>query len=385
VTDRPQPPGGDAGPLLAGYDRHSLGGLLPGAARALGIDLGLPAVPLPPAQRICVLLIDGLGERQLSAAGRHTPSLSGMQRRILLAGCPTTTATSMGSFGTGLPPGRHGLAGYLVLDPDRDELLNELTWHPDTDPVGWQPHPTVFESLAEHGVRTVAIGNPEFAGSGLTTAAHRGSEFVGVKGLHSRVDTAVAALVDPAGPALVYLYWGAVDAAGHRYGWRSPQWRRAVRQVDRQVSRLRAELPAGTLLLVTADHGMVDAAEVDRIDLADRPDLSADIRIVGGEPRFVQLYCEPTTATGVAGLLAAELGDRAWVRTREDAESAGWFGTGPIDDRVRPRFGDVLVAARGLFTLVDSRWMSASERGLIGYHGSLTPEEQQIPLIVHPC
>jgi len=117
--------------------------------------------------------------------------------------------------------------------------------------------------------------------------------------------------------------------------------------------------------------------------LADRPDLSAGIRLVGGEPRFVQLYCEPGTGPGVADRLAIELGDRAWVRTREEAESAGWFGTGPIDDRVRPRFGDVLVAGRGLFTLVDSRWMSPAERGLIGYHGSLTPDEQQVPLIIH--
>ena len=53
--------------------------------------------------------------------------------------------------------GRHGLVGYEVMDPDRGELLNELRWHPDTDPLRWQPHPTVFQELAARGVQAVEI------------------------------------------------------------------------------------------------------------------------------------------------------------------------------------------------------------------------------------
>ncbi|MDQ6658482.1 MAG: alkaline phosphatase family protein [Actinomycetota bacterium] len=363
---------------MPGYGTQSLGAVLPGAAAALGLDLGLPAVALPAADKACVVLLDGLGERQLGTEQRCAPFLSRMQRQVLDAGCPTTTATSMGSFGTGLPPGSHGMAGYLVLDPDRDELLNELRWHPDTDPLAWQPLPTVFEQLAARAVSSIDIGNPEFAGSGLTVAVHRGAGFVGVKRLHSRVDAAATALADPAGPRLVYLYWGEIDATGHRHGWQSQQWRRAVQHADREIDRLARALPAGTLLLVTADHGMVDAVDVDRLDLADRPDLATGIRMVGGEPRLAQLYCRPGTADSIAAGLSAELGEKAWVNTLDDAEAAGWFG--PIEPRVRRRFGDVLVAGRGLFTCVDSRFMSPSELGLIGYHGSLTPDEQEVPL-----
>lgn len=378
MTGRSPQPGAADALALPDYGTQSLSGVLPGVAAVLGIDTGLPAIELPAANRVCIVLLDGLGERQLGTAARCAPFLSRMQRRVLDAGCPTTTATSMGTFGTGLPPGSHGMAGYLVLDPDRDELLNELKWHPDTDPLAWQPLPTVFEQLAVGGVSSIDVGNPEFDGSGLTVAAHRGAGFVGVKRLHSRVDAAVAALADPAGPRLVYLYWGEIDAAGHRHGWQSQQWRRALQHADREIDRLARALPAGTLLLVTADHGMVDAADVDRIDLADRPDLAGDVRIVGGEPRLAQLYCQPGSADSIAAGLSAELGDKAWVVTLDGAEAAGWFGK--ITPRVRRRFGDVLVAARGLFTCVDSRVMSASELGLIGYHGSLTPDEQEIPL-----
>ena len=186
----------------------------------------------------------------------------------------------MGSFGTGLPPGRHGLVGYEVMDPDRGVLLNELKWDPATDPLAWQPHPTVFQALVADGVTVTQVGNPEFDGSGLTLAALRGGDFVGAKRLHSRVDIAVDALARP-GQALVYLYWGDVDGAGHAHGWRSREWRRELRHVDRELARLARRLPAGTVLLVTADHGMVDVPHDDRVDLAE----SSRARRRGSDPR----------------------------------------------------------------------------------------------------
>ena len=290
----------------------------------------------------------------------------------------------MGSFGTGLPPGQHGLVGYEVMDPDRGVLLNELRWDPATDPVRWQPHQTVFQTLTGAGIPVSQIGNPEFFGSGLTTAALRGSEFVGTKRLRDRVDLAVDILRD-ARPALVYLYWGDVDGAGHVNGWRSREWRRALRRTDRELSRLARGLGSGTLLLITADHGMVDVPHADRLDLADRPELDEGIAVLGGEARFAQAYCRPdagpSDVAAVAAALSAAIGDRAWVRTRDEAIAAGWFG--PVRDRVRGRIGDVVVAARGTFALVDSRTARPQLLALIGQHGSLTAAEQLVPLLIH--
>lgn len=377
-------------PVLSGYDRQWLGAVLPGAAAALGRPLpGLPAVPLPTAKRVCVVVVDGLGSNQLAESAGTAPFLASAPSLPLTAGCPTTTATSMASFGTGRPPGQHGIAGYSVLDPATDSIVNQLRWDFDVPPRQWQPLPTVFERLAQPastdtgpGLRAAAIGNPEFAGSGLTEAAHRGTQFFGVKRLPARVDLALRLLSDPDGPRLLYVYWGAVDAAGHRHGWRSRNWRTALQRTDAELARLARRLPPATLLLVTADHGMVDAAANDRVDLAERTDLRAGVRHVGGEPRLLQLYTDPGQADAVAGRLTDALADRAWVRTREDAVAQGWFGD--VRPEVAPRIGDVLVAGRGEFTLVDSEAMTPDELGLIGYHGSLTADEQYVPLVVQP-
>ena len=370
-------------PVIPRYDETSLGAVLPGAARSLGVPTDLPAIDLPPASRVCVVIVDGLGRQLLEREPASAPFLTSLLpgSRTLTAGCPSTTATSMGSFGTGLPPGRHGLVGYEVMDPDRGVLLNELRWDPATDPLAWQPHRTVFQSIVRDGVRVVQIGNPEFAGSGLTTAALRGGEFIGAKRLRSRVEIAVDALAR-SGRSLVYLYWGEVDGAGHLYGWRSREWRRALRSADLELARLARRLPAGTLLVITADHGMLDVPPADRLDLAALPELGQGIAVLGGEGRFAQIYCEPGAGPDeVAGRLAEATGDRAWVRTRDEAIAAGWFG--PVDDRVVRRIGEVVVAGIGSFALVDSRTARPQVLKLIGQHGSLTAAEQLVPLLIH--
>lgn len=365
-----------AEPLIPAYGSRGLAAVLPGAAAALGAPTSLPAVPLAPAERVCVVLIDGLGLDLLRDNGADAPFLAAMQMTRLVAGCPSTTATSLGSLGTGLEPGRHGLVGYRVMDPDRGLLLNELRWDPEVDPIRWQPYPTVFDHLMAAGIACTSIGKPEFGGSGLTVAALRGARFIGTDKIHDRVDAAVAALAEP---GLAYLYWGQVDGAGHTYGTSSRNWRGALRETDEAVNRLARILRPGTLLLVTADHGMVDVPHQYRVDLALRPDLQPGIDVLAGEARFAQVYCTAGEGPAVAARLASAFADQAWVRTRDEAIAQGWFGN--VDDRVRGRIGDVVVAAAGRFAFVDSRTATPSELKLIGQHGSLTEQEQIIPLL----
>ena len=63
----------------------------------------------------------------------------------------------MGTFDTGLAAGSHGLLGYEVLVPGAARLLNELSWEDGPDPRLWQPHETVFETVARSGVEVVRV------------------------------------------------------------------------------------------------------------------------------------------------------------------------------------------------------------------------------------
>ncbi len=371
-------------PFAPHYGAGGLDAVLPAVAATLGSRAyARRCAGLDPARRAVVVLVDGLGDVLLQGRAGHAPFLRTLvsSGRRLTAGFPSTTATSMGTFGTGTPPGTHGLLGYEVLIPGADRLLNELSWEDGPDPLAWQIVPTVLETLVREGVAVTRTGPAFFDGSGLTNAALRGGRFVAARTFDNRVDAAVAA-VGGAPRALAYVYWGDLDKVGHVHGVSSRQWVEELESVDRAIARLVASVPADTAVHITADHGMVDVPASARVDLADEPDLARGIRHLGGEMRAPQLYCEPGAAPDVLAAWTERLAARAWVRSREEAVAAGWFGT--VTDVNLARIGDVVVAMRESYAVVDRHRTRPELLALLGQHGSLTDAETAVPWLIVP-
>jgi len=374
-------------PAAPDYLSGSLVSVLPAVARSLGSSryATVPCLGLGPAERAVVVLVDGLGYEQLVRRSGHAPFLrANLDSTLRLdSGFPSTTATSMGSFGTGTPPGAHGLVGYEVLDPDRDLVFNELSWENGPDPFRWQPMSTVFQEVLLDGVGVTRIGPGFFDGSGLTNAALRGGRFRAASSMADRVSAAVDAVkASPRG--LVYLYWGELDKVGHVHGPASWEWVDELESVDRHLSSLAARVPAGTAIHVTADHGMVDVPFGHRVDLAGERDLLAGVRHVAGEPRATQLYLSPgTSPVEVVQRWQDRLADRAWVGTRDEMVDAGWFGA--VRPEVRDRIGDVLAVMLDDGAVVDTARMRPELVRLRGLHGSVTDEERGIPFVTVPA
>ena len=362
------------------YGEGSLADLLPSVLAAIGVEGESDAVELPAAQGYCVLLVDGLGWNQLREHASWAPFLSSLPGRSITTPVPSTTAASITSLGTGLPPGRHGLVGYTSRVPGTTTLLNALDWNSAIDPSSYQPYPDMFARAEAEGVRASVVSKRRFATSGLTRVALAGGTFRGADTVGERV-AAVERAFDEAGrdPALVYAYESDLDSTGHRHGPASADWRHQLRAVDALAEHLADVVPRGCALVVTGDHGMVEVTPDDHVDVDAVPGLWDDVVLIGGEPRFRHVYTEPGTAEAVAERWRSRLGQRVLVRTREQAQAQGWFG--PIDERVRARIGDVVVAAMGsTVCLVPSIW--PREARMKGHHGSLTEVEMLVPCLV---
>lgn len=374
----------DAGLVPPDYEGPSLSGLLPALADALGAPV--PDGParraqlgLPRAHRVCVVLVDGLGHENLTERAGHAPFLRSLLNGAapLSAGYPSTTAASMGSFGTGTGPGRTGLVGYTVRNPASGGLANMVSWDGLGPAREWQREPTVFERLVAHGVTVTTVGPAKFMGSGLTEAALRGGGYRAAESLAQRVDAALRLLREP---GLVYLYWGDVDKTGHHEGSGSWQWGDQLEALDGELRRLVRSLPKDATVVVTADHGMVDVDPARRRDVATTPGLAEGVALVAGEPRALHVHLEPGVDPRAAEARWADvLGDDAVVLTGDDAVAAGLFG--PVSAHVRPLIGDLVVAATGRATVVDSRTQTPASLRLVGVHGSLTAAELRVPLL----
>lgn len=375
------------------FGSRSIAEVFTSAAASMGIPGFANQLHLPAAQRVCVVLADGLGRSLLKQKASHTPFLrsilSGGQGSVpnwIDSAFPSTTAASLASLGTGLPAGQHGMVGYDVLDPSQDKVVNLLgNWDAHVDPALWQPHATVFERLgADADVVTVSL--PQFGNSPMTQAALRGSRFVGGTSLHARTAAAAEAM-SGGGRSLMYFYVNELDKAGHRYGCQSDRWEHQLEELDSTVKRLSATLPPGTTIVLTGDHGMLDVPESQRIDYSADASLVAGVRHTAGEPRMVHLYLEPglpdTQRESLISAWRARFGERIWAFTREQAIGAGLFGD--VQPEVAPRIGDVMIAARDTLALYDTRRVRPASLEVIGQHGSLTKAEREVPFLCFPA
>ncbi len=373
-----------AGLSLPEYGGLELGAVLPAALDAIGAGAAVKgrdaardraALGLPQVRHVCVVILDGLGQYQLESRRGHARFLRTLSGHVATAGYPTTTAASLALFGTGQTSGMTGMTGYTVRNPRTGQLANMISWDGAFQAEDWQPQPSLLQLADQAGFNVTTLGKAKFAGSGLTHAVLRGGQFIGAEHLVDRIDVALGAMSKP---GVSYMYWGEIDAAGHAYGWQSGEWTVALEDADRELERLAKLAPKDTLIVITADHGMIDAKGEPRLDVATDSALGEGVDLLAGEPRALHVYGADPDA--IAKRWAERLDGHAVVGTRADAIAAGIFGN--VDPALEDRIGDVVVAMRGRSTVVHSGIQSPASIGLVGVHGSLTPEELNIPVLV---
>jgi hypothetical protein len=368
-------------PLVPRYGESTLADLATSLLASLGVPGEANPLGLADADRACLLVIDGLGWELLREHPAAAPFLSelAVSGRPLSAGFPATTVTSLSSLGTGLPPGQHGMLGYQVVVPGTGRLLNALRWDKRVDPVTWQPASTIFERAAAAGVAAFRIAQGSYRDSGLSAAVMRGAIYRPADTLGALAGQAAVALAEEP-RALAMVYDAGLDSTGHVCGCASDSWRFQLGHVDRLAEQLAGALPQGTALYVTADHGMIDVGTADRIDADTEPGLRDGVAILGGEPRARHVYARPGAAADVLDSWRETLGAAAWVASRDEAIAEGWFG--PVNPGLAARIGDVVAACSGLAAVVATK-AEQRETALVGMHGSLTPSDQLVPLLIH--
>jgi hypothetical protein len=331
--------------------------------------------PARDAHQVVLLVLDGLGWEQLERRRHLAPTLAAMEGGAITSVAPTTTATALTSIALGQPPARHGIVGYrLRVDgPTGDEVLNVLRWRtvsgdarPFIPPLAFQP------TCAFGGLGVPVVTRGEFLSSGFTVAHLSGTRQVGWW-LPSGVPVEVKSLL-AAGERFVYAYYEGVDKVAHIHGF-GDHYDAEVVAADRLVADLRAVLPPGAALVVTADHGQVQVGpSVFPVD----PAIAGDTFMMSGEGRFRWLHARPGRAEAVAEAARQRYRDEAWVWTLDELDEGGWFG-GPLSPTTRRRLGDV-----ALVPFLPVAYQDPADTGemrLMCRHGSLTTAEMLVPCL----
>lgn len=359
--------------MLPDYSGACVSSLVPAlVGRHQGSPDWLPPAAARAAQAV-VLVIDGLGWNQLQSRQDQAPTLAAMAGRAMTTVAPSTTATALTSLTTGTAPARHGLVGYR-LRVDSAQVLNVLRWTtPSGDARGFVSPRAIQPEEPFCGTRPPVVTRADFERSGFSSTHLAGSAFAGWQ-TPSGIAVHVRRLL-AAGEPLVYAYYPGLDTVAHAHGF-GPFYDAELRAVDRLASELIDELGPEACLVVTSDHGQVEVG--DRL-LRLPPSLVRLTSLLSGEGRFRWLHARPGATDALRAAAEDAFGDVAWVRTREEAEQENWFG-GRLGARVAARLGDVVLAAAAPVAFQDPD--DTGTLALVCRHGSLTPDEMLVPLLV---
>ena len=345
--------------------------------------------------RVVLVYLDAFGWRFLERHGDH-PLLQRAVVEKWTSQFPSTTTAHTTTIQSGLPVGMHGLYEWNVYEPSLDRLITPLFFCYAGDaqrdtliaegfrPEDVFPSASIYERL---GVPCHMAQPSEILASPVGRHLLRGATAHPFDETTQGLEVLADAL---AGEERAFggIYLPEVDSAMHMVGTDHAM---VSELFDATLTALdEARFPEGTLVLLTADHGM-EAISPERSvyanvawpELAEHLETGADGKPLApaGSARDLFLHVRADRLDEVVARLGAALEDVADVERVDDLVVQGVFGP-EVSDALRSRLASLVVLplpGEAVYWWEEGRF----EQHFHGQHGGLGPNEMEIPLVAY--
>ena len=380
--------------IFPDYQGSSIANLMQTLASVRGGDVGLyppldglDTQPLANARNVVMLVIDGLGYEYLSQYP-DSHLYEHLHSKIMAVAPPTTTA-SVSTYLTGLAPQQHGLTGWFTYLRELGSVVTILPWvlragGPQLGESGRVAMellnlPSFFDRLA---VDTYSV-MPDFLQGSEFNLMVSGQASLVPYGTYQQCFDEVARLCRNTRKKYVYAYWAGFDMLAHGFGVGSEQVASHFLELDQAFDKLVDQLAGSdTALLVSADHGFVDAPPEKRIDLSDHPELKACLQVpLCGEPRLAYCYVRHDRRPQFEDYVEQNFSGIAQLYVSQDLVDENLYGLGRAHPELANRTGDYTLVMEDSYVMIDSLPGDTTPQ-LVGYHGGLSSQEIYVPLIL---
>ncbi len=115
---------------------------------------------------------------------------------------------------------------------------------------------TLFDVASAAGLDVVAVEGEALAFNLRGAEPQLSGDRDGNGSTDDNVLANALAVLEAGMPDLFFVHFHGIDDAGHTYGPGAPEEESTIREVDAAVGQILASLPAETLIIIFADHGM---------------------------------------------------------------------------------------------------------------------------------
>lgn len=344
---------------------------------------------LPQDGHIVLLVIDGLGYHYLRQA-RGVSALQAGLRGAMTSVFPSTTATAVTAFMTGVAAQQHGLTGWHMHLDEVAQVVAILPFETreggvalkrlGAEPATLFDYPTFYQRI---DAESFAVAPDGIATSVFNRWHTRGATVQPYRS-HTQFFEAIERLTrGEQRRRFIYAYLPDFDTSAHEHGAASLPTSALLQRVAQGFERLLRSLAgSGTTVVVTADHGFVDVPAAQRLELTDYPAVASCLAgPLTGERRLPYCHLKPGMEHRFETAVADALGHACTAVRSSTLIADHIFGLGDAHPQLAHRAGDYALLMHPGYTLKD--WVPGEQpHALVGVHGGLTEDEMLVPLMV---
>ncbi|MCK4357290.1 MAG: alkaline phosphatase family protein [Candidatus Cloacimonetes bacterium] len=344
---------------------------------------------LSKSSNIVLIIIDGLGYEYLTTHGKNTILMEHLKDKLTSV-FPSTTASGITSFLTGVSTQQHAITGWFVYLKELGLVSTILPFNPrcgglpfgkiDIKPEVIFSQKTVFEKINR---KSYHITNRRYVNSDYTTAYCKGAKRLSYKNLSNffkRIKKAIKSKYDK---KFICAYWPCFDALCHEYGTKSNEVSNHFTELNERITSLLKSIEnKNTTVIITADHGLIDTNKSKIVHLKNHPKLLDALALpLSGDPRVAYCYVRPSKTKQFEDYIDQNFKDICDLYKSEDLVKRNFFGLFEPNKKLFDRIGDYTLIMKENYIIKDFV-LGEEEKYLIGHHGGVSKEEMFVPLIV---
>ncbi len=335
-------------------------------------------------KNVVLMVFDGLGVDALQKNLSAEAFLNQQLKDEVTSVCPSTTTAAMTAYYTGLSPHEHAWLGWSLYFKEFgrciDAFLNTDSYtgapvgelNAAYEMMGFEHSLDKIEKATHKKVKSTLVQAPYLTYSG-------NSEKIGIHSLDELCE-AVKSTCQNSQENFIFTYYTDPDKTMHAKGCHSNEIKQILEEINQKVESLCATLE-DTLVIVSADHGLIDMKET--IALNEIREIDECLVMPPFiEKRLLSFFIKPGYHQQFKETFEAHFNNQFILLTHEEALNKKIFGYGDMHKKTSDFIGDFIAIATGDMMLDYVTLPTGRKLETKGMHAGLTPEEMRVPLII---
>ena len=376
------------------YHGGSIVNLMSTISRTFDIDSKYPELrslssnDLKKYDNIVTLVIDGLGYNFVNATKDNLIKNNIIDK--ITSVFPTTTAACVTSFATGLAPQNHGVTGWFMkvkkdrkVFPSTILLFNNRRTDKLLTKYGMEPEDIFIDYRLSKKIANITVIHPETINSSIySNYMLEGAKKLTYENFIGCFETTAQAVKKKSKTKkYIYSYLPDFDSIFHEFGSKSLELKQLYTKINYELDLFLEKIKGtNTLLLITADHGLINNSKTSRFNMNKYPEIAELLNFpLCGEPRAAYCYVKRGKHEEFEKLVKNRLGHAFDIIKSEKMAKDEYFGLYEPTSQFKHRIGDYVLLAKKNYVIKDFL-PNEKVKFHMADHGGLSEDELFVPL-----